>query len=293
VQQELFVFRIGPLDVGGTPMFWYVTHPNTGRAFFNEDDAAALAEIAELYPDRALSCEPSLQPAAQELGCRVRPPTPFEIGARATLWVGAEFPESWRGLDPVATEYILEYASRLLQRQPAGELIIELTVSARGDASALHIDDTVHVTWAVGNGIFAFDSSSSLREFQQSVMDGDLERARSISSLQLEWRPGSAGLQQAFREAYGVDLVPICARASGGERVPLDARDAWLLASILVALVAWIEAGSEAAQGRLDLTPDVPVEVDVEARFLRVLASGGDGSISELGWAELSRRLPS
>lgn len=293
MQKELFVFRIGPLDVGGRPLFWYVTHPDSGRAFFHEDDVSALAEIARLFPDRALACEPSLREAGAPLGYRSQPLTPFQIGARATLWVGAELPDRWRGLDPVAAEYILEYASRLWQRQPGGELVIELEVSARGEAPGLRLEETAYVAWGVGGGIFAFESLAALRAFQQGVLDGDLGRAHAISRVQLEWQRGSPGLDAAMREAYGVEVVPVGSRDRGGEQVSLDRRDAWLLASILVALVSWVEAGSEAAQGRLELTPEVAVDVAVEARFLRALRSVDGQRIAELGWADLARRMPS
>jgi hypothetical protein len=134
VQDELFVFRVGPLDMGGKPMYWYVTRPNTGQAVFHEDDAAALAEIADRFPDRALACEPALSPAGQAHGYRARPLTPFEAGARATLWAGVEFEECYESLDPVAKECILVYASRLWAHLPADELVIELEVSERGEA---------------------------------------------------------------------------------------------------------------------------------------------------------------
>jgi hypothetical protein len=281
-----FVYRIGPLDVGGRTGNWYQVLPPTGDVFFGDDDAEMLAQIKAALPGRSLECEPALAAAGEPLGYVARPLDDEETNARARLWITIEAGAWFKGIDQITFALFLKFGTELSLRGQWFAAVVELEVDLRGPAYGVTFDETVGVVWTGAQGFFAFESVAAMRRFQELTVDGAIDDANDVPRWSLQYATGSAGLQDAMRAAYQAQVVPYAVFDGPDGRRAVDVREAWRVGLIARGIEGWVRAGAAESEEPLPLAGH---EMHLEVRFGGALADAPDGTLVRIGWDQLQR----
>jgi len=283
----IFVFRIGPVELGGELTHWYLTKPPIDDVFYGDDPAEVLGRIAAAASGHPLEVEPALAEAGQPLGVTVRPLTDLELRARAKLWLNAEV-GAWNAAikDGVAHAIFLDSAAGMARLRSPFAGVIELELALRGYAGAHAFDETLAVLWTDPRGLMLFASVAAMNQFQTATLAGDLKAADAFPRWALQWVHGSPGLAGALMASYGVAEAPVATHLEAGERRPLDGRATWRMALVIGALECWALEPAAHLATQFTIT-DVDARTDVS--FLRALVSQGD-RLEALDWEGFAAR---